>query len=47
MKKWMDMSDDKEYDEIDNIIENDEERVTDDIDVLQLGNWVQRQMMKN
>ena len=31
------MSDDKEYYERDQISENDEERVTDDIEVLQLG----------
>ena len=38
----MDTSDDKEYDEIDQISKNDEERVTDDMEVFKLGNWVQR-----
>ena len=32
----MDMSDDKEYDERDQINKNDEERVTDDIEVFKL-----------
>ena len=33
----MDMSDDKESDERDQISKNDEERVTDDIEVFKLG----------
>ena len=34
----MDISDDKDSDERDQIIKNYEERVTDDIEVLKLGN---------
>ena len=33
----MDMSDDKEYDEGDQISKNDEERMNDDIEVFKLG----------
>ena len=36
------MIDNKESDERDHINKNDEEKVTDGIEVLKLGNWVQR-----
>ena len=36
-RNWMDMSDDNESDERDQISKNDEEKVTDDIEVLKLG----------
>ena len=42
----MDMSDDKECDEIYQIGENDEEMVTDDIEVLKLGKWLRRKIQK-
>ena len=38
-RNWIDMSDDKYPDEIDQIDKNNEERVTNDIDVLKLGNF--------
>ena len=36
-RNWMGMSDDNESDERDQISKNDEEKVTDDIEVLKLG----------
>ena len=39
----MDMRDDKDSDERDQINKNDEEIVTDDIEVLKLGNWSSRE----
>ena len=39
------MCDDKDSDEWYHISKNDEEKVTNDIEVLKLVNWVQRKMM--
>ena len=36
-KNWMDVIDDKDSDERDQISKNDEEKVTEDIEVLKLG----------
>ena len=38
------MSDDKEYDEIDQISKNDEEKVTEDIEVLKLGKLISQKI---
>ena len=40
----MGMSDDKKSDEREQISKNDEEKVTEDIEVLKLGNWVCRKI---
>ena len=40
----MDMSDERDSDERYQIDKNDEERLTNDIEVLKLGNWVRRKI---
>ena len=41
------MSDDKDSDEIDQIYKNDEERVTNDIEILKLGKFGSQKNMDN
>ena len=46
-RNWIDMIDNKETGERDHIGENDEERLTDDIDLLKMGKLISQKNIDN